>query len=53
MLERRGIALSAVPVITSVFGLASRLGISLIHPDHAHSVRFVANHSRKGVLPIR
>ena len=51
MLESHGIAVSVVPGITAAFALASRLGISLTHRDHAQSVRFVTGHSRHGVLP--
>lgn len=31
--------------------LASRLGLSLTHRNHAPSVRFVTGHLRKGLLP--
>ena len=51
MLERHGIAVSVVPGVTAALALASRLGISLTHRDHAQSVRFVTGHSRKGTLP--
>lgn len=51
MLESHGIAVSVVPGITAAFALASRLGISLTHRDHAQSVRFVTGHSRHGLLP--
>ena len=51
MLERHGIAVSVVPGITAALALASRLGLSLTHRDHAQSVRFVTGHSRQGVLP--
>ena len=51
MLESHGIAVSVVPGVTAALALASRLGISLTHRDHAQSVRFVTGHSRKGVLP--
>lgn len=51
MLERHGIAVSVVPGVTAALALASRLGISLTHRDHAQSVRFVTGHSRQGVLP--
>ena len=51
MLERHGIAVSVVPGVTAALALASRLGISLTHRDHAQSVRFVTGHSRKGLLP--
>lgn len=51
MLESHGIAVSVVPGVTAALALASRLGLSLTHRDHAQSVRFVTGHSRKGVLP--
>lgn len=51
MLERHGIGVSVVPGISAGLALASRLGVSLTHRDHAQSVRFVTGHSRKGVLP--
>lgn len=51
MLESHGIAVSVVPGVTAALALASRLGISLTHRDHAQSVRFVTGHSRQGVLP--
>ncbi|CAN7483852.1 siroheme synthase CysG [Neorhizobium sp. LjRoot104] len=50
-LEREGIAVDVVPGITSASAMASRLGVSLTHRDHAQGVRFVTGHSRKGVLP--
>ncbi|WP_297105676.1 siroheme synthase CysG [uncultured Devosia sp.] len=51
MLENHGIAVSVVPGISAGIALASRLGVSLTHRDHAQSVRFVTGHSRKRVLP--
>ena len=51
MLESHSIAVSVVPGISAGLALASRLGVSLTHRDHAQSVRFVTGHSRKGVLP--
>ena len=51
MLERHGIAVSVVPGISAGLALASRLGVSLTHRDHAQSVRFVTGHSRRGALP--
>ena len=50
-LEREGIPVDVVPGITSASAMASRLGISLTHRDHAQSVRFVTGHSRHGDLP--
>ena len=51
MLEGHGIAVSVFPGISAGMALASRLGVSLTHRDHAQSVRFVTGHSRKGALP--
>ncbi len=51
MLGHHGIAVSVVPGITTALALASTLGTSLTHRDHAQSVRFVTGHSRQGVLP--
>jgi len=51
MLERHGIPVEVVPGVTAALALASRLGVSLTHRDHAQSVRFVTGHSRKGGLP--
>ncbi|UYN99643.1 MAG: siroheme synthase CysG [Devosia sp.] len=51
MLETHGIPVTVVPGISAGLALASRLGVSLTHRDHAQSVRFVTGHSRKGVLP--
>lgn len=51
MLEANGIAVSVVPGVTAALALASRLGVSLTHRDHAQSVRFVTGHSRQGKLP--
>ncbi len=50
-LQEAGIAVDVVPGITAASAMASRLGISLTHRDHAQSVRFVTGHSRKGTLP--
>ncbi|MEO5805979.1 siroheme synthase CysG [Devosia sp.] len=51
MLQANGIAVTVVPGVTAALALASRLGVSLTHRDHAQSVRFVTGHSRKGELP--
>lgn len=51
MLEQHGIAVSVVPGVTAALALASRLGVSLTHRDHAQSVRFVTGHARNGALP--
>lgn len=50
-LQNEGITVSVVPGITSALAMASELGVSLTHRDHAQSVRFVTGHSRKGELP--
>ena len=50
-LERAGIIVEVVPGITSASAMASRLGVSLTHRDHAQSVRFVTGHARNGELP--
>lgn len=50
-LHDEGIAVHVVPGITSASAMASQLGVSLTHRDHAQSVRFVTGHSRNGELP--
>lgn len=50
-LRREGIAVEVIPGITAALAMASALGVSLTHRDHAQSVRFVTGHSRHGVLP--
>lgn len=50
-LEAENIPVEIVPGITAASAMASRLGVSLTHRDHAQSVRFVTGHSRKGHLP--
>ncbi|KKX33242.1 siroheme synthase CysG [Rhizobium sp. LC145] len=50
-LEEKGIPVQVVPGITSASAMASRLGVSLTHRDHAQGVRFVTGHSRQGQLP--
>jgi uroporphyrin-III C-methyltransferase/precorrin-2 dehydrogenase/sirohydrochlorin ferrochelatase len=50
-LEAQDIPVEVVPGITAASAMASRLGVSLTHRDHAQSVRFVTGHSRKGNLP--
>lgn len=50
-LQDEGIAVSSIPGITAAASMASTLGISLTHRDHAQSVRFVTGHCRKGTLP--
>lgn len=50
-LEAEGIAVAVVPGITAASSMAARLGLSLTHREHAHSVRFVTGHSCTGELP--
>ena len=50
-LQEEGIPVDVVPGITAASAMASRLGLSLTHRDHAQSVRFVTGHSRDGGLP--
>lgn len=50
-LEAEKIPVEVVPGITAASAMASRLGVSLTHRDHAQSVRFVTGHSRQGRLP--
>ncbi|WP_052194840.1 siroheme synthase CysG [Aureimonas altamirensis] len=50
-LEAEGIPVEVVPGITAASAMASRLGVSLTHRDHAQAVRFVTGHSQKGALP--
>lgn len=50
--EVAGIAIEIVPGVTAACAMASRLGASLTHRDHAHSVRFVTAHGRNGTLPV-
>ncbi|KRB51247.1 siroheme synthase [Rhizobium sp. Root708] len=50
-LDRENIPVDVIPGITAASAMASRLGISLTHRDHAQSVRFVTGHSRHGGLP--
>lgn len=50
-LREAGIPVDLVPGITSALAMASQLGVSLTHRDHAQSVRFVTGHARNGELP--
>ncbi|MCX5578515.1 siroheme synthase CysG [Kaistia terrae] len=50
-LRAEGIAVEVIPGITAASALASSLGASLTHRDHAHSVRFVTGHGRDGEMP--
>ena len=43
--------MTLVPGITAGLAMASALGVSLTHRDHAQSVRFVTGHARTGELP--
>lgn len=50
-LDRENIPVDVIPGITAASAMASRLGVSLTHRDHAQSVRFITGHSRRGGLP--
>ncbi|MBB3443574.1 siroheme synthase CysG [Rhizobium sp. BK379] len=50
-LKKHNISAEVIPGITAASAMASRLGISLTHRDHAQSVQFVTGHSRHGSLP--
>lgn len=50
-LDAAGIPVDVVPGVSAVFALASELGISLTHRDHAHSLRLVTGHARDGSVP--
>ncbi|WP_416066843.1 siroheme synthase CysG [Rhizobium sp. ZK1] len=50
-LKQHNIPVEVIPGITAASAMASRLGISLTHRDHAQSVQFVTGHSRHGELP--
>ncbi|APO78488.1 siroheme synthase 2 (plasmid) [Rhizobium etli 8C-3] len=51
-LDRENIPVDVIPGITAASAMASRLGISLTHREHAQSVRFITGHSRHGGLPM-
>jgi uroporphyrin-III C-methyltransferase/precorrin-2 dehydrogenase/sirohydrochlorin ferrochelatase len=51
VLRQAGIPVEIVPGVTAALAAAARLGVSLTHRDHAHSLRFVTGHSRSGKLP--
>ena len=51
MARDAGVPVDVVPGVTAALALASKLGASLTHRDHAHSVRFVTGHGRTGELP--
>jgi uroporphyrin-III C-methyltransferase / precorrin-2 dehydrogenase / sirohydrochlorin ferrochelatase len=46
-----GVPVTVVPGVTSALAMASQLGVSLTHRDHAQGVRFVTGHARNGELP--
>ena len=50
-LKQHNIPVEVIPGITAASAMASRLGVSLTHRDHAQSVQFVTGHSRHGDLP--
>ena len=50
-LKQHNIPVEVIPGITAASAMASRLGVSLTHRDHAQSVQFVTGHSRHGNLP--
>ncbi len=50
-LASHNIPVDVVPGLTAAVAMASSLGVSLTHRDHAHSVRFVTGHARNGELP--
>lgn len=50
-LDAAGIPVDVVPGVSAVFALASELGVSLTHRDHAHSLRLVTGHASDGGMP--
>lgn len=50
-LKQHNIPVEVIPGITAASAMASRLGVSLTHRDHAQAVQFVTGHSRHGNLP--
>ncbi len=50
-LEKQNIPVSVVPGITAASAMASQLGISLTHRNHAQAVSFMTGHSKHGKLP--
>jgi uroporphyrin-III C-methyltransferase/precorrin-2 dehydrogenase/sirohydrochlorin ferrochelatase len=50
-LKQHDIPVDVIPGITAASAMASRLGVSLTHRDHAQAVQFVTGHSRHGELP--
>lgn len=50
-LRAHQIPVTVVPGVTAASAMAASLNVSLTHRDHAHSVRYVTGHSRKGHLP--
>ena len=50
-LAAAGITVDIVPGITAAAAMASILGVSLTHRDHAQSLRLVTGHGKSGGLP--
>lgn len=50
-LRKEGIPVDVIPGITAASAMASRLGVSLTHRDHAQGVRFLTGHAKNGMLP--
>ncbi len=51
-LDRENIPVDVIPGITAASAMASRLGISLTHREHAQSVRFITGHSAMAGSPM-
>lgn len=50
-LKQAGISFEVVPGITAASAMASSLGVSLTHREHAQSVQYVTGHGKDGGLP--
>jgi uroporphyrin-III C-methyltransferase / precorrin-2 dehydrogenase / sirohydrochlorin ferrochelatase len=50
-LREAGIEVDIIPGITSAAAMATILGVSLTHRDHAQSLRLVTGHGKTGGLP--